>query len=360
MNITILGLSLSSSWGNGHATTYRSLIKGLYEEGHQVTFLERDVPWYAPHRDLPKPGYCKLFFYRNLEDLKEKYTETVREADVVMIGSYVPEGVKVGEWVMDTSWGMHIFYDIDTPVTLAKLEEKDYEYLHPRLIPKYDIYFSFTGGPILQHLQEKYSSPSAKALYCTADTSNYRPMNLPQPKWDLAYLGTYSQDRQPLIDTMLLGPARKWRKGRFMVAGPQYPGSIRWPKNVDRTNHLPPDLHVKFYNEQRFTLNTTRQAMRQWGYAPSVRLFEAAACGTPIISDYWEGLENVFEPGKEILVSHSTTETLSFLRDMPEAQRQQIAKNARQKLLQHHSHRQRARQFVEMVETAKRGTRVPG
>ena len=51
MNIVIIGLSITSSWGNGHATTYRSLIKGLRKRGHKVHFLERDVPWYANQRD---------------------------------------------------------------------------------------------------------------------------------------------------------------------------------------------------------------------------------------------------------------------------------------------------------------------
>src|SRR5207253_6090561 len=104
-------------------------------------------------------------------------------------------------------------------------------------------------------------------------------------RWDLGYLGTYSADRQPALDQLMLQPARRWPLGRWVVAGPQYPASLDWPSGVERLEHVSPDQHRGFYSAQRFTLNLTRAAMLRAGYSPSVRLFEAAACGTPIISD---------------------------------------------------------------------------
>ncbi len=352
LNIVILGLSITSSWGNGHATTFRGLVRELAKRGHQVLFLERDVPWYASSRDLPNPGYCDTQLYTSLTDLQARFTEQVREADFVMVGSYVPEGVPVGQWVINTAQGIKAFYDIDTPVTLAKLERADYEYLHPNLIPQYDLYLSFTGGPTLDLLEQKYGSPKARPLYCSFDPELYYPEEQGL-QWDLGYLGTYSDDRQPPLEKLMLDAARQWPQGKFVVAGPQYPESIQWPANTQYIHHLPPAEHRQFYNSQRFTQNITRQDMIKAGYSPSVRLFEAAACGTPIISDYWDGLDSIFKFDSEILVSYSAADTLRFLRDMSEAERKAIGEKARQKVLVQHTAAHRALEVEQYIREYK-------
>ncbi|MGV3585683.1 MAG: CgeB family protein [Adhaeribacter sp.] len=348
LNIVILGLSITSSWGNGHATTFRGLVRELAARGHEVLFLERDVPWYASNRDLPNPEYCSTKLYASLEDLKARFTEPVREADLVMVGSYVPEGVTVGQWVNQTAQGIKAFYDIDTPVTLAKLRREDFEYLHPSLIPQYDLYLSFTGGPTLDVLEKEFGSPMARPLYCSFDPELYYP-EAQEIQWDLGYLGTYSDDRQPPLEKLMLDAARQWPEGKFVVAGPQYPATVQWPANTQYIHHLPPAEHRKFYNQQRLTQNITRQDMVQAGYSPSVRLFEAAACGTPIISDYWEGLDTLFTFGSEILVTRSAQETLSYLQDIPETERLAIGEKARQKVLAHHTAAHRALEVEKYV-----------
>lgn len=345
LNITILGLSITSSWGNGHATTFRAIVKELDKAGHQVTFLERDVPWYAEHRDLPEPEFCKTILYKNLEELKSQHVDFIASADLVIVGSYVPEGVAVGKWVCETAKGIRAFYDIDTPVTLAKLERGDYEYLSPDLISAYDLYLSFTGGPTLKLLEDKYGSPCARALYCSVDPDLYYPEET-HKTLDLGYLGTYSDDRQPPLERLLFDAAKQWSEGRFAVAGPQYPDSVAWPVNVQHIHHLPPAEHRKFYNSQRFALNITRADMIKAGYSPSVRLFEAAACGVPIISDYWEGLDSVFEIGTEIFVSGSGDETLEYLKSMDEATRVAAGERARAKILSAHTASHRAEELV--------------
>ncbi|HEY0158130.1 MAG TPA: glycosyltransferase [Thermoanaerobaculia bacterium] len=350
MNIVILGLSITSSWGNGHATTFRGLVRELAARGHEVLFLERDVPWYASNRDLPDPPYCTTRLYRGLAQLKHRYARHVREADLVIVGSYVPEGVAVGEWVTETAQGLTAFYDIDTPVTLAKLRKRDYEYLSPQLIPRYDIYFSFTGGPTLRRIEKKYGSPMARALYCSFDPEHYFPRKH-RLKWDLGYLGTYSDDRQPTVERLLLEPARKRRTGSFIVAGPQYPADIKWPRNVKRVEHLPPRDHRTFYNSQRFTLNVTRAEMIRAGWSPSVRLFEAAACAVPIISDWWDGLDSLFEPDREILIAESGADVLRYLR-MKDDDRRAIGARARERVLEEHTAEHRALEVERAVSTA--------
>jgi spore maturation protein CgeB len=354
MRIVILGLSITSSWGNGHATTYRGLVRGLAQRGHDVLFLERDVPWYADNRDLAKPPFGKTYLYKSLSELKDKWARQVRDADFVIVGSYVPQGVAVGQWVTQVASGPVAFYDIDTPVTLAKLDRGDTEYLSRSLVMRYDMYLSFTGGPTLERLEKRYYARRPRALYCSVDAAAYYPE--PQPKkWDLAYLGTYSDDRQPALGRLMLEPARTWNEGRFCVAGSMYPENILWPENVERIQHLPPAAHRKFYNSQAWTLNVTRADMVRAGYSPSVRLFEAAACGTPILSDSWPGLDEVFHIGREILVAHNSAEALEYIRDIPQIERLAIGERARRRVLAEHTSERRAQQLesyaLEFVDT---------
>jgi spore maturation protein CgeB len=357
MRIVICGLSITSSWGNGHATTYRALIRELALKGHEVLFLEYDKPWYADHRDLPDPPYCRLELFSSVEEFKDRFTPQIRDADAVIVGSYVPEGIEIGKHVISRARGLTAFYDIDTPVTLAKLAQGNLDYLSAELISKYQLYLSFTGGPVLQILEKKYGSPCARPLYCSVDPRQYYPEKAPM-LWDLGYLGTFSEDRQPTLHELVIAPAANWRSGKFVIAGPQYPPSIEWGSNVERIDHLPPGKHRAFYNSQRFTLNVTRRDMIQAGFSPSVRLFEAAACGVPIISDFWKGLDGFFELGTEILVAESSQRALEILRELPEEERIQIGRRARTRVLQRHTSAHRASDLEKYMSEALQRTSV--
>lgn len=348
LEIIILGLSITSSRGNGHATIYRGLVQELAARGHRVLFLERDSEWRAFIRDLPNPPYCRLALYSTFKQLKDRFGTAIRNADLVVVGSFVHEGAAIGEWVTRVARGITAFYDIDTPVTLAKLLRGSLDYLSTALIPRYQMYLSLTGGPILDLIANRYGSPMARPLYCSVDPQLYYPQAQPK-KWDLGYMGTYSEDRQPALDELLLRPACAWNKGRFIVAGPQYPRSIRWPKNVKRRTHIPPAKHRAFYNAQKFTLNITRAHMIETGFSPGARLLQAAACGSPIISDYWPGLETYFEPGREILLAHSSSQALQYLIDTTETERRRLAARAMQRVLASHTPRHRALELESYV-----------
>ena len=359
MKLVVLGLSLSSSWGNGHATTYRALLKAFAGRGHEVLFLERETPWYAAHRDLPEADYCRLAFYSDLADLRN-WRRQVAEADAVVVGSFVPDGVEVGRWALANAGGVTAFYDIDTPVTLAKLDADACPYLSRELIRRYDLYLSFTGGPTLQRLEQEFGARAARALHCSVDDQVYRPLDQPR-RWDLSYLGTYSDDRQPALERLLLGPARRAPHLKFCVAGPQYPADLDWPANVERLEHVGPADHPAFYAASRFTLNVTRADMIAAGYSPSVRLFEAAACGTPLISDTWPGLESLLEPGREIVLAEGPEATLAAL-SMPEAERRALCEAGRRRILAGHtaSHRAEELEFHLREVGAARATRDTG
>jgi spore maturation protein CgeB len=357
LDIVILGLSLSSSWGNGHATTFRALLRGLNEDGHRVLFLERDVPWYASQRDLPDPDFCELEYYADVDELMSAHADRIKAADAVIIGSYVPEGVKVIHEVAALSPKRLCFYDIDTPVTLAKLDRGDEEYLARPQIQLFDAYFSFSGGEVLDRLEKAYGSRRAIALYCSVDAARYG--NTGEAfQWDLGYLGTYSPDRQPTVERLLVEVARQLPDQRFVVAGPQYPDDIDWPSNVERIDHLPPTDHASFYTRQRFTLNVTRADMIAAGWSPSVRLFEAAACGTPIISDYWRGLDELLPDGNAIIIAHDTEDVVEALSGTTSSQREEIATNARSRVLEGHTGLARSRQLVTALEDLQSQARV--
>ncbi|MFP3547282.1 glycosyltransferase [Rhizobium sp. SIMBA_035] len=348
LELIFIGLSLSSSWSNGHATTFRALIRGLNADGHKVLFLERDVPWYANNRDLADPDFCELAYYDDLDEMVVQYAKRLRAADAVIVGSYVFQGIDVIDRLATLGLQRLCFYDIDTPVTLSKLDHGDEEYLARRQIAVFQAYFSFSGGEVLKALEARYGAQRAIALYCSVDSDRYGKTDDPTI-WEMGYLGTYSVDRQPTLERLLLEPARQLPDSRFVVAGPQYPDNIDWPANVERIDHLPPSDHARFYSRQRFTLSVTRADMIAAGWSPSVRLFEAAACATPIISDAWRGLDELLPDGQALVIARTSQDVISALVELPEARRRSMAERARAIVLEGHTGRARAREFAEAI-----------
>jgi spore maturation protein CgeB len=356
LDIVILGLSITSSWGNGHATTYRALARALQARGHRVLFLERDVAWYAAARDLPQPPYCRTALYGSLEELRDSHAEAIRHADLVMQGSFVPDGRAVADWVLDTARGTTAFYDIDTPVTLASLLEDRCLYIARSQLPRFDLVLSFTGGPTLARLEHSFGARRVRPLYCSFDPDDYFPEPHPTA-WDLGYMGTYSVDRQPALDALLTETAAVRPRWRFAVAGAMYPAELRWPRNVERIEHLPPAQHRAFYRRQRFTLNLTRADMMTWGYSPSVRLFEAAACGTPILSDDWPGLSTFFVPEREIVVVRSRADVERALTRIPAETALALGQAGRQRVLTDHTAAHRAAALEQYLGEVRAQTR---
>jgi spore maturation protein CgeB len=349
LDIVVFGLSITSSWGNGHATTYRALLKALAQRGHQVTFLERDVPWYRAHRDLANPPYCKVEIYSELPEVSRRFAKLVANADLVILGSYVPDGTVLADWITTQAKGITAFYDIDTPITLTALDRGKAEYITPALIPRFDLYLSFTGGPVLEVIERVYGSPRARPLYCSVDPDLHKPVAVTS-RWRLGYLGTYSEDRQQKLNNLMISTAKQLPQESFVVAGSSYPQEMRWPKNIERVEHVPPEGHSSFYCSQRYTLNITRANMVDAGFSPSVRLFEAAAAGVPIISDRWAGIETIFTPGEEILIADIPEHIINILSELPEARRSSIALAARKRVLAEHTAEQRARQLEQYYE----------
>jgi spore maturation protein CgeB len=361
MKIVVFGLSVTSTWGNGHGTTFRALLRALHERGHDIVFFEKNVEWYAFNRDLPEPDFCKVILFESWHDVLPAVRRLLTEADLAMIGSYFPHGLEAADEVADSSIAVRTFYDIDTPITMARLRnEGRTEYLDATQVPMFDVYFSFTGGPILRELEDRFGARRALPLYCSFDPGHYRRFGVNrQFACDLSYMGTYAPDRQPKIDELLCSPARSLPEKRFIVAGPQYPRRLPWPDNVKRIRHLNPRWHAKFYSSSRFTLNITRRDMVMAGYSPSVRLFEAAACGASIISDNWPGLDTFFSPGTEILLPASNDDVCRYLLDFNDQEVREIGRAAQARVLSEHTSLRRAIEFESAIESVRSTVGIP-
>ena len=353
MKIVMYGLTITSSWGNGHATTYRSLAKALARKGHRIHFVEKDVEWYRNNRDLPQPEFCTVRLYEQWGSEARELIALAADADVVLIGSYFPDAIAATRALVNADYGPLLFYDIDTPITMSQLREQGRTaYLEPSLIPLYDAYLSFTGGPALAELQDDFGASWAVPFYCSVDADMYRPVHTcPEFQCDLGYLGTYARDRQPKLMQFLNETARLLPDRHFIVAGPQYPAGIPWQPNVERMIHLSPREHPSFYSSSRFSLNLTRMDMVAAGYSPSVRLFEASACGAAILSDSWPGLDQFLTPGEEILLPSDPREVADILSGLSDEERIRIGARARERILAQHTSEHRAAQFEEIVAT---------
>lgn len=352
MKIVILGLTITSSWGNGHATTYRSLCRALAARGHRIFFLEKDVEWYRSNRDLPQPEFCEAELYTDWQEAVPRVLRQIADADLVILGSYFPDGIAAADLIAANARCPTMFYDIDTPITVARLRaDGSADYLEARQIAAFDAYLSFTGGPMLAELKFRFGAKRAIPFYCSVDPDHHFRYDLNKKRtYDLSYLGTYSEDRQPKLEDYLCQPACALPNQRFVVAGSQYPPEIAWPDNVARLTHVSPSDHSEFYSSSRFTLNLTRREMVEAGYSPSVRLFEAAACGASILSDPWPGLDSFFAPGEEILLPGTTQAVIDILRNLSDKEIRSIGEAAQARVLQEHTANHRAEQLEQAVE----------
>jgi spore maturation protein CgeB len=353
LKITLFGLTLSSSWGNGHATPYRAILRALHRLGHCVTFYERDVPYYARHRDLPECEYCDLKLYDSWETIRKQALAEAAFSDVVITASYVPGGAAIADELLALDGPLRVYYDLDTPVTLSRLATGDLDYVRASQLAAFDLVLSWAGGDALTRLERDFGVRMARPLFGCVDPDVYRPVHpSADMRCELSYMGTYAPDRQAKLDALFLEAARRRPSSRFMLAGSLYPWEWQWPENVRRDEHVAPAAHPALYSSSRLTLNLTRAEMATCGYCPSGRFFEAAACGTPIVTDWFQGLDSFFDPQNELIVAHCTEDILRAL-DFSDTRLKRIARNARQRTLDEHTGYQRSLTLLAAFESAR-------
>jgi spore maturation protein CgeB len=355
MKIVIFGLTVSSSWGNGHATLWRGLCRALAERGDAIVFFERDTPYYAENRDLQElSGGGELVLYSDWGSIRRRAGEEIADADVAMVTSYCPDGLAATEAVLDARRALRVFYDLDTPITLSRMARGETtDYIGPDGLSGFDLVLSYTGGAALDELRSRLGARRVAPLYGHVDPATHRPAGQSERfRADLSYLGTYAADRQAALERLFVEPARLRPERRFLIGGAQYPQDFPWTDNIFFVRHMPPHEHPAFFSSGRLTLNVTREAMAAMGWCPSGRLFEAAACGVPILTDTWEGLEAFFEPGSEILTAATTEDALAAI-DLPDDELKRIARAARERVLAEHTSERRAVEFERLVSGAR-------
>ncbi len=351
MRLVVFGLAVSSSWGNGPATLWRGLIRALTGQGHEVVFFERDVPWYAETRDLHGlPPGAELVLYPDWASVLPRAQLEAARADAVMVTSFCPDGPAASRLSWEETRGLSVFYDMDTGVTLRRLEAGERpDYLPPEGLGQFDLVLSYTGGRALSALRTRLDARRVAPLYGHVDPEAHRP-GTPDPAFrgELSWLGTYAADRQAALEALFLKPARARPDLRFVLAGSGYPQDFPWTDNIFFVKHLPPADHPAFFASSRLTLNVTREAMAAMGWCPSGRVFEAAACGIPLLTDWWDGLPDFFTPGEEILVARTTADALDAL-GRSDGELRRMAARARERTLAQNSSAVRAAELVALL-----------
>lgn len=351
MKFVIFGLTISSTWGNGHATLWRGLCRALHAEGHDVVFFERDMPYYASHRDLAETSWCRLVLYDDWAAADDLAARELGGADVGIVTSYCPDGPAASRRVLDAPVARKVFYDLDSPVTLERIAQGErVSYLPDEGLGGFDLVLSYAGGEALAGLRHHLGARAVAPLYGSVDPEVHRPVApAAQHRSDLSYLGTYSADRQAALDELFIAPARRRPDLRFALAGSQYPPDFPWIPNVFYFQHMVPADHPSLFCSSGFTLNITRGPMVASGYCPSGRLFEATGCGAPVISDWWEGLDAFFDPWREIVIVRHQDDVLHAL-GLTDAERRRIGRAGRERALECHTAAHRARELERLLE----------
>lgn len=351
MKLTIFGLTITSSWGNGHATLWRGLCRALVARGHSISFYERDVPYYANSRDLHELPGVTIVLYDAWANIAGSAERDLSDSDVGMVTSYCPDGVAASHAVLESRARHKLYYDLDTPVTLAALDAGEHvSYIGPAGLSGFDLVLSYTGGRALHELRSRLGARRVAALYGHVDPAFHKPV-APDPRYgcDLNYLGTYAADRQATLERLFFEPGQRRPETKLLIGGSMYPEARPWPGNVRLLSHVPPGEHPAFFSSSRLTLNVTRGAMARMGFCPSGRLFEAAACGAPLVSDTWEGLESFYTPGRELLPAHSAEDVLRAL-ELSDRELRAIAQAGRDRTLTEHTAQRRALELENMLE----------
>jgi spore maturation protein CgeB len=347
VKVVVFGLTVSSSWGNGHATIWRGLLRSLGRLGHEAVFFERDVPYYAGTRDLRQGDGYELVLYDDWPE--SRATRELSGAGYGIVTSYCPDALRAMELMLAQPHLLRVLYDLDTPVTLDRLGRGERVDYLPDDLGAFDLVLSFTGGRALAELEQSLGARKARPLYGSVDLDAHHPV-MPMTRYcaDLSYLGTYAADRQEGVERLFVGAARKLPGRRFVMGGSMYPRDFPWTDNIWFLEHVPPPEHSAFYCSSRITLNVTRAAMAKYGHCPSGRLFEAAACSTPILSDTWDGLEEFLEPGREILIAETTDEAVDSI-SLSDEELVRIGAAARERVIADHTAERRAEQLIEYL-----------
>ena len=345
MNIFVFGSSITSSYWNGAATYYRGIYKQLHALGHQVTFAEPDAYSRLQNRDAGDFSYVNTVVYKDVEEIPDLLRQAAA-CDLVIKHS----GVGVFDELLEEevlrcrSENTRVaFWDVDAPATLARVEANSSDPFR-RLIPEYDFIFTYGGGaPVVEHYR-RLGAANCHPIYNALDPETHHPVP-PDPALacDLLFVGHRLPDRERRVAEFFFRAAELAPDYQFALGGEGW-GGKRLPPNVRWVGHVGTGDHNRMNCSARMVLNINRDSMADVGFSPPTRVFEAAGAGACLITDSWAGIEQFFEPEREILVAGSAEEIVSCLRNTPAARAKEIGQNMRERALREHTYALRARE----------------
>ncbi len=350
MKIFVFGSSITSSYWNGAATYYRGIYKGLAALGHEVTFAEPDIYDRQKHRDAADVGYVEVLVYQTPRDI-DHMLRIASDCDLVIKHSGVgAEDELLERAVLEcgTSGGLVAYWDVDAPATLERVEA-DRNDLFRALIPEYDFVFTYGGGPTVVEHYLKLGAANCYPIYNALDPETHYPVKPDESlSCDLAFVGHRLPDRERRVEQFFLRAAELAPEMRFILGGEGW-GGKQLPSNVRWIGHVATEDHNRVNCSARMVLNINRDSMAEVGFSPPTRVFEAAGAGTCMITDAWAGVEDFFEPGKEILVASSAEHIAMFLRETSEQHANQIGEAMRQRALRDHTYALRAERVHRII-----------
>ncbi len=350
LTISFFGSSLVSAYWNGAATYYRGVIRALAARGHRVTFYEPDAYERQQHRDIDDPAWCRVVVYEPTLEAMGRCLEEGARADLVVKASGVgvlDAELEAGVLARRRPASTVAFWDVDAPATLERVNG-DAKDPFRALIPRYDVVFTYGGGPPVVRAYEALGARRCAPIYNALDPSTHHPVP-PRREWaaDLSLLANRLPDRERRVEEFFLRPAALLADRTFVLGGNGWQDK-RLPANVRAAGHVYTRDHNAFNCSARAVLNVARDSMARTGWSPATRVFEAAGAAACLITDAWEGVEDFLEPGREVLVARDGDEVARHLRDLTNADAAAIGLAARARVLAGHTYAHRARE-VERV-----------
>lgn len=359
MKLAFYGSSLLSSYWNGAATYYRGIIKGLAALGYEVTFYEPDVYDRQQHRDIEPPDWCRVVVYAGTHEALEQAAAEARTADIVVKASGVGfEDELLLERVMAhaSPGALRLFWDVDAPATLRELRTDP---KHPlrRMLPRFDAVLTYGGGNPVVAAYRDLGADLCVPIYNAADPKTHHPVGaVDRLVGDLAFLGNRLPDRESRVEEFFLEPAARLGNRSFVLGGAGW-GDRKLPPNVRYLGHVPTADHNAFNCSPLAVLNISRDSMAETGFSPATRVFEAAAAGSCLITDYWTGIEQFFLPGEEILVARDGQDVAAIIEALTPEDARQMGAFARARVLGSHTYEIRAREADRLFRTLAEQTR---
>jgi spore maturation protein CgeB len=349
MKLCIFGHTISSSWDNRHASVWRGLCRSLARLGHRVVFFERDHPQLAAQRDVPSPEGCDLRIYRDWDEVRANAARELADSDAGLITTRCRDARAVTDLLLDAELAVAAFYDLEAPQTLARRRANlPVEHIGDEGYAPYDLVLSSAGGAVPREMVEVLGARRVATLFEGVDPAVHQPDG-PVAEFTAraSFLGAYSHDLHGILDRLFFEPSRRLSEVRFALGGGGVPDSLLLPTNLRRFGPIAPQLQASFYCSSRITVNVTPDEMARAGHCPSGRMFAAAGCGIPVLTDAWDGIEVFFEPGREIFVARSTEEAVEVL-CLPDQELARVGRAARDRAMSEHTAEARARRLVDL------------